>query len=515
MRTFAQLFQGRADCFGLYHVFEQRKDGKQKGKGTTYPNAKSPDRVLEETDWKKHLSGDQMLGIVPVLPNGTCSWFAIDIDDYSISHKKIVVDIEQNELPLVTCRSKSGGAHLYCFVDGFIEASLAMKLGRKWAEILGFPDSEVFPKQAKFDHPKAIGNWIILPYYGSNKAVDFGLDLEGQKLTLDEFVQWANAKTISTGEAPVYLEKQPEQITKDDIVAQTPPCIRSFMKDGMPDGGRNNSVAHLCVYFQKIDALFEGDDWKEGVVEFNQKYCDPPLTYNEVAQVIRNHSPAGKYQYYCKQQPMKKLCNKEECLKLKLGVGEDKSYYGDMEIMSMVKIDSKPPVWIPRINGVDVEMDTETLLNPRRFRMAVAETLNVLMPSMKQPRHDDVIGPIMKDALTIEPMDELTVEGKVINSFEEWTKNMVTKSRSMMDLEKGLPWYDKKLNSVFFRGPDFIREYKRIYKDNVTDRSIWTALRKNDFQRKQIKFGGKPEWVWYLLLTEEEIWFDIDVGEKF
>ena len=325
-----------------------------------------------------------MLGIVPVLPGGTCSWFAIDRDDYSISHKKIVVQIEQEELPLVTCRSKSGGAHLYCFVNGFIDAALAISLGKKWAEVLGFPRSEVFPKQAKFDNPKTIGNWIILPYYGSDKAVDFSIDIEGNRLSLNEFVQWANAKTIQINEAPVYLEKQqldPAKLTSDDIFHHTPPCIKIFMTEGLPEGGRNNSMAHICVYYQKIDEFFDTNNWKESVLEFNQKHMDPALTYNEVTQIIRNHTPSGKYQYYCKQQPMLKLCDKPTCLKLKFGVGEDRSYYGDVEIMSMIKIDAKPPLWIPRINGVDIEMDTETLLNPRKFRMAVADSLNILILS--------------------------------------------------------------------------------------------------------------------------------------
>ena len=256
MRSFAQLFQGRADCFGIYRVFEQRKDGKQKGKGTTYPNSKYPDRVLEDGDWAKHLSGKQMLGIVPVLPDATCSWFAIDVEDYSVSHKHIVVQIEKSELPLVTCRSKSGGAHLYCFIDGFIPADLAISLGKKWAEILGYPKAEIFPKQSKFDHPDAIGNWIIIPYYGNKSAVDFGIGLEGEKLNIDEFIQWANAKSITPDEAPVYLEQKelkPGDMTKDDIKNQSPICIVTMMNDGVPEGGRNNTMSHIAVYFQKLD----------------------------------------------------------------------------------------------------------------------------------------------------------------------------------------------------------------------------------------------------------------------
>jgi len=513
MRSFAQLFQGRTDCFGVYTVFERRKDGKQKGKGTTYPNDTFPDRVLAQDDWDKHLSGTQMLGIVPVLPDGTCSWFAIDIDDYGVSHKKLVVDVEKLELPLVTCRSKSGGAHLYCFINGFIDAQLAIELGHKWAKALGFEGTEVFPKQAKPDK----GNWIIIPYYGGDKAVDFAISLEGDKLDIDEFVQWANAKQIQPGEAPAYLkrkEQEPSQMTPEDILAQSPPCILHFMDNGVSEGGRNNVLCHLASYYLKLDEFFGTEVWRDKLMEFNQKYLETPVTFGEINHIIRSYGKKN-YQYKCKDTPMCNVCDKDTCIRRTFGVGEDKSYYGDLEIMSMIKIDSKPPVWIPRINGVDVEMDTETLLAPRKFRMAIADALNVLVPSKKQSDHDDMIGPIMKTALTIEPMDELTVEGKVMNSFTEWTKNMVTKSRDIGDLEKGLPYYNQEEETIYFRGSDFTKEYRRIYKDNVTERGIWTALRKNNFQRKQIRLGKSPEWIWFYNLAGEERWFDTDMGEVF
>ncbi len=158
-----------------------------------------------------------MLGIVPILPDGTCSWFAIDVDDYSLNHHQVVIDIERKELPLVVCRSKSGGAHLYCFIDGFIPATLAIDLAKKWATELGYEKSEIFPKQTKLDED-ATGNWIITPYYGADKAVDFAYGIQGERLSLDEFIQWANAKQLTTDEAPAYLEikeKDGKDLTED------------------------------------------------------------------------------------------------------------------------------------------------------------------------------------------------------------------------------------------------------------------------------------------------------------
>jgi hypothetical protein len=517
MKSFAQLFGGRADCFGTYHVLEI-KDGKHKGKGTTYPNTRFPDRVLEPDDWRKHLSGDQMLGIVPVLLDGTCSWFALDVDDYSVSHHKLVVDIETNELPLIVCRSKSGGAHLYCFTEEPIDAKLAVDLLKKWAEILNLTKIEIFPKQVKFDNPEAKGNWIIVPYYGGDKANDFAISLDGKKLDVADFVTWANAKIITVKEAKAFTKKKIKSIAEmgaEEILKESPPCVVTLFDKGISSGGRNNVAAHLCVYFQKLDAALDTSDWVDKVSEANQKYMDEPLAFSELNQIIKNYSNVGHYQYSCDAQPMCNICDKPACLKKKLGVGEDKSFYGELIIQSMIKIDTKPSIWIPKINGIDVEMDTDTLLNPRKFRIAIAEALNMLVEPIRQGMHDKLIGPIMKSALTIEPMEELTNEGKVNMCFQEWTKNMITKSRQLQDLLKGLPYFNQDEGTIYFRGTDFIKEYRRIYKDNTTERQIWTSLRKMGFGRKQHRIEKEPAWIWYYNMGDEELWFDIDTGDQF
>lgn len=517
MRTFAQLFQGRADCFGTYRVFEESQSGKQKGKAVTYPNDRQPDRVLTDGDWDAHLAGKQRLGIVPILPDGTCGWFAIDIDDYSVNQHQVVVDIERKELPLVVCRSKSGGAHLYCFINGSIEASLGIELGTKWAEMLGFKGSEVFPKQSSLDYKDAIGNWIICPYFKGDKAADFAYGIQGERLSLDEFVQWANAKQISPEEAAEYLKKKEQSakdMTDDEIWAQSPPCIQWFRENGVSEGGRNNLFGHMCVYYQKKDALLGTDNWKNDAVEFINSYSDEPLGWEETNHTIQTHT-RKEYQYHCKNQPMAAQCNNEACLKLILGVGPDRSFYGDVEITSMIKIDSKPPIWIPRINGKDIEMNTDTLLSPRKFKFAIADALNILMPGMVQITHDAIIGPVMSGALTIEPLDELTPEGKTMSVFQEWTGNLLSKSKSLEDLQKGLPINVEDDNSIYFRGQDFLAEYRRVYKDNMADRDIWAALRRGGFQRKRLRSGKKVSWIWLYPLEEGEEWFDINTGDAF
>lgn len=514
MRQFAQLFEGRQDCFGIYRVLENRADGKQKGKGTTYPNERYPDRVLLLQDWLDHLDGKQMLGIVPVRPDGTCCWFAIDVDDYAVNLRILSVEIERQELPLVLCRSKSGGAHLYCFINGYIQASLAIDLGKKWAKELGYERAEVFPKQARFDDDKAKGNWIIVPYYGRDRAADFALGIGGEQLDFDSFLLLASAKEITPAEASAFLTVQKKKMGPEDVFAQTPPCIQKLMESGIHEGGRNNTMRHFGTYYQKLDAHFGTDDWRDKLQGANNTYCDPPMGWDEMDHIIKSIA-RKQYEYGCKIEPMCSLCDKAACLKRTFGVGEEKVQYGEFEISSMLKIDSRPPIWIPKINGTDIEMDTDTLLNPRKFRMAVADILNILVPQIKQTHHDAIIAPIMASALTIEPMEEMTMDGKVMSIFQEWTKNMVLKSRSMDDLEKGLPFYNKEDNTIYCRGADFMKEFRRSFKDNTTERQIWAAMRRSGFIRKQIRKGKSPDWVWLYNLDLDEMWFDLELGEQF
>ena len=80
-----------------------------------------------------HLDGkDPSLGIIPIMDDGNCRWGCIDIDDYKLDHKKLLKQIKQLELPLISCRSKSGGAHVFLFIDGVVPAkAIRKKLNNK------------------------------------------------------------------------------------------------------------------------------------------------------------------------------------------------------------------------------------------------------------------------------------------------------------------------------------------------------------------------------------------------
>ena len=107
---FKSIFEGLDIAYGTYKIEKARGDGKQAGKAMVVRQPPTDDL------WKKHLEGvEPSLGIIPIRADNTCIWGVIDIDQYPIDHKGLVDKIRKLKLPLVVCRSKSGGAHCFLF----------------------------------------------------------------------------------------------------------------------------------------------------------------------------------------------------------------------------------------------------------------------------------------------------------------------------------------------------------------------------------------------------------------
>lgn len=82
--------------------------------------------------WQEHLKGGVGLGIIPIRSDNKCQWGAIDIDDYAVSHKDLVAKLKENKIPAVVGRTKSGGAHVWLFVNETVEAE---DMQRKMTEL--------------------------------------------------------------------------------------------------------------------------------------------------------------------------------------------------------------------------------------------------------------------------------------------------------------------------------------------------------------------------------------------
>ena len=130
--------------------------------------------------WKDHIEGKDAngkllpaLGVIPINEEQQCKWGCIDVDVYNVDHKQLLMrNIKGLSFPLVTFRSKSGGAHLFLFAERFIPASLMQKI-KTMATALGYEGSEVFPKQTELLAERGdVGNFLNLPYHAGCKRFE-------------------------------------------------------------------------------------------------------------------------------------------------------------------------------------------------------------------------------------------------------------------------------------------------------------------------------------------------------
>jgi len=116
---FKAIFAGLDIAYGTYKIEGSRHDGKQAGKAVVVRKPPTDDL------WEKHLNGvEPSLGIIPIRADNTCTWGCIDIDQYPLDHKGLIAKVRRLELPLVVCRSKSGGAHVFLFTKSPIPAGV-------------------------------------------------------------------------------------------------------------------------------------------------------------------------------------------------------------------------------------------------------------------------------------------------------------------------------------------------------------------------------------------------------
>ena len=133
IERFKNIFEGLDRAHGVTLVGESNGDG-NKIKGKSFVKREP----VTDDLWQKHLDGKDSLGVIPINDDNKCKWGCIDIDSYAgFDHKKLINKIKQFNLPLIVCRSKSGGAHVFLFTKNYVSASLMQDKLNEIRSVLG------------------------------------------------------------------------------------------------------------------------------------------------------------------------------------------------------------------------------------------------------------------------------------------------------------------------------------------------------------------------------------------
>jgi len=407
MEKFKKIFEGLSIAYGQYQKGERGENGKQKGRAFIVRKNVTNDL------WENHLKGEgPALGIIPINESNQCKWGCIDIDEYNFNHRELVDRIRELNFPLVVCRSKSGGAHVFLFTEDFISASQMQNTLKNYAETLGYEGAEIFPKQTEILVERGdTGNFLNLPYHNEMQGLRYAIKDDGAAATLQEFYDLYDQ----------YVQKELKEVKKEkkkeiEIFPDGPPCLNKLASQGFSEGSRNNALFNIAIYCKQAYP----DNWEKMVDEYNTKYMKPaPLGSGEVQQLIKSIGKKGYDKYRCKLPPIESVCNSGLCRTKKFGVGYDEEQVP--QLGNLTKYASRPPQWFLNVGDSRIELKTEQLYSSALFALACLDQANLIIPVVKPKDWKQVyLKPLIENGLQeIEPLESLDPKNQITSLLQD------------------------------------------------------------------------------------------------
>lgn len=473
------LYKGLDRAYGKYTVTKQGVDGKKtQGRASTELGKYKADL------WVGHLHGAAGLGVIPITDDANCSWGAIDIDKYDLDLDELENKVRELNLPLLLLRTKSGGAHLTCYFSEPISCKKVRAKLYEFSIALGHGGVEIFPKQSSLASKRDVGNWLNMPYFEYKNTKRYAI-FRGKPLNIEQFLMLAERIKV-------------DEETFMDITVSTegnfddgPPCLQLLTKSGkIPEGSRNNALFALGVYCRK---KWE-DGWQEKVEEMNVDFLEVPLKSREVSTIVKSLG-RKEYFYPCGKSPIQEHCNKDLCKKRVFGIGDLEEEF-TLNVGSLCKINTEPPIWIIDVEGVRLQLDTEELMDQNRFRRACMMAINKLPPLMKRIPWERMIREKLENVELLEAPLETRVGTRVNQYVHQYLINTPL-GETREELLLGRPWHNQEDGFVYFRGNDLIR----FLENNglrIEPRKIWASLRESGTQHRQLGIGKSVVQTWFV-----------------
>jgi len=231
---FSGLFRGRDDVWGSV-------EGKSNKEPVTIEH------------YRDHLEGKRSLGIYPLLDDGTCYFFAVDLDEKNFAKAlQIRNELKTLGINVYICESKSKGFHVYGFGDGLVAKDVRYLLGGL-LDKLGIA-AEIFPKQDKLDTVIKYGNYINLPCFGlsrqfqsaDNKPIPTAQALALITKNTPEAINKAKEKVPAP--APIMTPIKPTKGKESKKRIKSPPCVDKILK-GVSAGVRDEAAFALARHY--------------------------------------------------------------------------------------------------------------------------------------------------------------------------------------------------------------------------------------------------------------------------
>lgn len=262
-----------------------------RGRGDVWGSVEGRCNKEEVTDehYFRHLTGERSLGVYPLLNDGTCYFFAVDLDVKDFEKAKTIRDtVRSLGLNCYVAESKSKGYHVYGFLAQPAQAKDIRRILKHALKQLGMEKCEVFPKQDKLDERLPYGNYINLPCFGATRTFMTGDNRQvPTEVALPQVVPNAIENIRSAlgklpPEEPVKLAPRTERGHRR--LPLIPPCIEKIL-EGVVEPGRDIAAFALARYF--FEQLYTEEETYNQMLEWDRRNT-PPLGDRVILEKVQS-----------------------------------------------------------------------------------------------------------------------------------------------------------------------------------------------------------------------------------
>ena len=424
VERFRKIFLGLERAHGVTYVDKKGADG-EKIKGKSFVQRE----MVTNNHWLNHLQGKEpSLGIIPITDDNKCRWGCIDIDSYAgFDHQKLINKIKLLKLPLIVFRSKSGGAHVFCFTTVPVEAKLMRDKLLSVSAVLGYGGSEVFPKQIELKSKDDTGNFLNLPYFNGDNTTRYAFLENGQAANIDGFFELHERNKLTPEQLEKLQIKRPQSEFSDG-----PPCLESLTQSKLNDG--RDRVLYQYIQYAKRKWP---EEWPKKINQFNYTHFVEPLDDKVIQEKIKFHSKK-ELGFKCNEEPMCNHCDKSLCKVRKFGIGGE-SVFPTLSDLQKVELD-EPYYWV-NVDGERIKLDTiDSLLEQRLFRRTVTKQINKKPPRITTKEFEKYTDTLLSNIEIIKaPIGSSLIE-QLKDHLEEYCTNDSSATTTKEQIFLGNVW---------------------------------------------------------------------------